>query len=293
MTKKVIINMVVIAVLFFAKGFWLGTSNILDHEPPDPYSQADAEATGSRDDETVIPELKLIGAKTTNGAISFDKYRGYSLYYLIMTLRKMDNECVDAFLRDAAQHDLNERLFVNDPTLVKLDLKPGDVIADIGCGTGFFLETFYDKAGPEGKVYATDTDPNSIRFIQWLRDTRQILEDTHYDFVPVVSRFDDVCIPEETLDWAFLRDVHNYTYTSSKDKSRYIKDFTVSLANSLKPDGKVMIIETWLTQPQQVPADIASTEEIIKRVESFSENKLKHVETEKIEDKLVIIFEKV
>lgn len=55
-----------------------------------------------------------------------------------------------------------------DPSLKIVDpyLKKGQVIADIGCGWGYFSLALADRVGPEGKVYSVDLDKDCIRAIQ-------------------------------------------------------------------------------------------------------------------------------
>ena len=42
----------------------------------------------------------------------------------------------------------------------------GQVVADLGCGPGFYTFPLADKVGPTGKVYAVDSDPKAIRVIE-------------------------------------------------------------------------------------------------------------------------------
>ena len=42
------------------------------------------------------------------------------------------------------------------------DVRPGDKIADFGCGAGFFSVPFGQRVGPNGKVYALDIRPEAL-----------------------------------------------------------------------------------------------------------------------------------
>src|SRR3954471_21589586 len=46
--------------------------------------------------------------------------------------------------------------------LPSLKIKPGDVVADIGAGSGFYTFTLSRIVGPKGKVYATDIQPEML-----------------------------------------------------------------------------------------------------------------------------------
>ena len=49
--------------------------------------------------------------------------------------------------------------------LTALNIKPGEVIADIGAGTGYFTFRLAHFVGAKGKVYAVDVSPDMIRHI--------------------------------------------------------------------------------------------------------------------------------
>src|ERR1044072_4957992 len=46
--------------------------------------------------------------------------------------------------------------------LAALNLKPGEVIADIGAGSGYFTFRLSHSVGANGKVYAVDVSPDMI-----------------------------------------------------------------------------------------------------------------------------------
>ena len=46
--------------------------------------------------------------------------------------------------------------------VMALDLKEGEVVADIGAGSGYFAWRFTHHVGDKGKVYAVDINPDMI-----------------------------------------------------------------------------------------------------------------------------------
>ncbi|RLE07622.1 hypothetical protein DRJ00_07785, partial [Candidatus Aerophobetes bacterium] len=53
-----------------------------------------------------------------------------------------------------------------DQILEAIALKPGQSIADIGAGGGYFSLRFAEMVGKKGKVYALDTNPGFLEFIK-------------------------------------------------------------------------------------------------------------------------------
>ena len=50
--------------------------------------------------------------------------------------------------------------------MAKLGLKPGDAVADLGAGSGYFTMLFAKAVGPQGKVYAVDILPEMLDYIR-------------------------------------------------------------------------------------------------------------------------------
>lgn len=56
--------------------------------------------------------------------------------------------------------------FLDPEAIIKqLDVQIGSVIADFGCGSGYFSLPFAKKVGSEGKVYALDVLPQAIEAV--------------------------------------------------------------------------------------------------------------------------------
>ena len=52
-----------------------------------------------------------------------------------------------------------------DQVISRLSLKPGQVIADIGAGSGLFSRPLAKAVSPNGKVYAVDIDKGLLGYI--------------------------------------------------------------------------------------------------------------------------------
>lgn len=58
-------------------------------------------------------------------------------------------------------------LFLNPEKVVEeWDVRPGDVIADFGCGAGFFSIPLGKRVGSNGRVYALDIRPEALEAVQ-------------------------------------------------------------------------------------------------------------------------------
>jgi ubiquinone/menaquinone biosynthesis C-methylase UbiE len=55
-----------------------------------------------------------------------------------------------------------------EPTqrLVEPYVKKGQVVADLGCGRGYYALALAELVGPQGKVYAVDLDKKNIQALQ-------------------------------------------------------------------------------------------------------------------------------
>jgi arsenite methyltransferase len=53
-----------------------------------------------------------------------------------------------------------------DRIVSALDLRPGQRIADVGSGSGYFTFRLAEQVAPDGRVYAVDTDTDMLWFVQ-------------------------------------------------------------------------------------------------------------------------------
>lgn len=111
-----------------------------------------------------------------------------------------------------------------------LNIKPGDVVADIGSGGGFYSFEFAKKVGESGKVLALDTEPELLDYINQEMQKQGIT-----NIQTILTKNDDLGLAENSVDLMFLRNVYHHLPEPIKYFAR-IKKY-------LKPHGRVAIIE--------------------------------------------------
>ena len=117
-----------------------------------------------------------------------------------------------------------------DRVIQSLQLRPGDAVADLGSGGGYFTFRLAKAVGPSGHVYAVDVDDGLLDYIA--RRAR----DEGADNVSVVrAQYDDPLLPAHGVDLIFTSD----TYHHLTERAAYFRN----ARRYLRPDGRVAIIE--------------------------------------------------
>lgn len=114
--------------------------------------------------------------------------------------------------------------------LEKLNIQPGQVVCDMGCGNGFYTLQLAKLVGPKGKVYAVDIQPEMLQLLrQGARQARLA------SIVPVLGLPHDPRLPENTFDLVLMVDVyHEFSHP---------EEMLLAIRRSLKPDGRVALVE--------------------------------------------------
>ncbi len=87
-------------------------------------------------------------------------------------------------------------------TVAALKLKPGDVVVDVGAGTGLFEPDLSRAVGATGKVYAVEIEQGLVDAIAGKAAQHNLANVT-----PVLGRFTDPALPARDVDLAFIYDV--------------------------------------------------------------------------------------
>jgi arsenite methyltransferase len=117
-----------------------------------------------------------------------------------------------------------------DQIMETLALKPGQIMADIGSGGGYFTYRFAKAVGAKGKVYAIDTNQEFLTFIK-----KQAMEQGLTNIITRFTASEQPDLPKHMFDFVFLRNVTHHI----PNRINYFQ----RLKETLKPDGKIVIIE--------------------------------------------------
>lgn len=114
--------------------------------------------------------------------------------------------------------------------LERLEIKNGDVIADVGSGGGYFAFEFAKRVKKEGKVFAVDTNADLLGFIN-KRSKKQGIQ----NLITIMADESGFGLSGENCNLIFLRNVFHHLDNAEV--------YFQNLQQSLKPNGKIAIIE--------------------------------------------------
>lgn len=124
--------------------------------------------------------------------------------------------------RDAFDH--------RQEVVAALGLKAGQVVADVGAGTGLFTRMFSRAVGPTGKVYAVDISDEFVKHIEKVAQQQKM-----DNIVGVVCKPDSAELPPNSVDLAFICDTYHHFEFPHKTMR--------SIHQALKPHGQVVLID--------------------------------------------------
>jgi SAM-dependent methyltransferase len=117
------------------------------------------------------------------------------------------------------------------PEILKaLAFKPGERVADIGAGTGYFTFQVADAVGPSGRVLALDIAPEMLEYLDLRVRARKAA-----NVVPRRVASDDPQLEPASVDTILMIDAIHYV----KDRVAY----ATKLRPALAPGGRVVIID--------------------------------------------------
>jgi SAM-dependent methyltransferase len=126
----------------------------------------------------------------------------------------------------------------NSEKLVEeLNLKPGEVVADIGAGSGYYSRRLARKVAPGGRILAVDIQPEMLVLL-----TNRAVAEGLTNIVPVLGTVTDPKLPAGSVDLALLVDVYH--------EFDFPYEMIQALCRSLKPGGRVVFVEFRAEDPK-------------------------------------------
>ena len=117
-----------------------------------------------------------------------------------------------------------------DRVIQSLEIRPGERIADIGSGSGYFVFALAKAVGPAGKVYAVDVDQDMTDLVAQRAKTEGV-----ENIQVILARPDDPLLTANGIDLIFTSN----TYHHIKDRVSYF----ANLRKYIRPGGRMAIIE--------------------------------------------------
>jgi len=118
----------------------------------------------------------------------------------------------------------------------QIGLEPGDLVADIGAGTGIFSVPLARAVRPGGRVMSVEVDAG---FLPLIRD--KAAQANLDNIQPVLGKFEDPRIPRGDMDVVFFHDVLHHI----QDRGPYLQ----RTASYLKPGGRIVVVDYDMNVP--------------------------------------------
>jgi arsenite methyltransferase len=156
---------------------------------------------------------------------NFRSYRlGFSLLILLLGAgcARLKQCAYEGFSRDEWQQPKR--------VIESLQIRPGDHVADLGAGSGYFTFALSKAVGPEGKIYAVDIDRDMTDLL-----AKRAKEEGANNVDVILVKPEDPLLPAAGVD--LILSVDAYHHISNR------VNYFSNLRKYLRADGRVGIVE--------------------------------------------------
>jgi len=137
----------------------------------------------------------------------------------------MGHQAADWLERSERQEEERPDLLLN-----ALKLKPGDAVADIGAGTGYYTWRLAKLVREKGLVYAVDIQPEMLVLL-----TNKMAELKIRNVRPILGAIDDPKLPTASVDLVLMVDVY-HEFDHPYEMAR-------AMSKGLKTGGRMVFVE--------------------------------------------------
>jgi protein-L-isoaspartate O-methyltransferase len=161
-----------------------------------------------------------------------------------------------------------------------LALKPGEKVADIGAGSGYFSWRMARKVGDTGTVYAVEIQQEMLDILMANMKRRRVGDIVQ----PVLGTVQDPKLPEGAVDTILLVDVYH--------EFDYPYEMTRAMIGALKPGGRLVLVE-YRGEDPEVPIKPLHKMTVAQVRKEMSVHPLEFVQTiDRLPRQHIIIFRK-
>ena len=162
-----------------------------------------------------------------------------------------------------------------------LKFREGEVVADIGAGSGYYTFRIANLVGSKGKILAVDIQKEMLDIIR-----ARMKKDGVENVEPVLGEEADPKLKDNSVDTILLVDVYH--------EFAFPHEMTEKMVKSLKPGGRIVFVEFRL-EDEKVPIKLVhkmTEKQVLKEMSEFKD--MKHAGTsDKLPWQHVMTFTKV
>jgi ubiquinone/menaquinone biosynthesis C-methylase UbiE len=118
-----------------------------------------------------------------------------------------------------------------------LGVRQGQIVADVGCGSGYFTVHLAKRVGPRGRVFATDLQQEMLDLL-----AKKLVAQRIANVTAERTTADDAKLPDGTLDLALLVDVYHELPNPSVTLAQ--------IKRALAPNGRLALVEYCAEDPK-------------------------------------------
>jgi precorrin-6B methylase 2 len=155
----------------------------------------------------------------------------------------------------------------SDRLLEALQIQPGEVLADIGAGSGYYSWRMARRTGETGRVYAVDIQQEMLDLLMKNMAKRRVDKQV----TPILGTTTDPNLPVASCDLMLLVDVYH----------EFDRPFEMvsGMIQSLKPGGRLVLVEFRKEDPKVAIKEVHKMSEAQLKTELGLHPQLEHSQT--------------